>query len=106
MDTLFFLASKILGFGLRVETWVALGLFVSVAANIVGRRRVSAAASAITLLLFMVLGTLPIGEVLLRHLELEYANEVPPDHIDGIIVLGGAEDHRVTQQWGSPELNE
>ena len=49
----------------------------------------------------------PIGEWSLSTLERQYAPPtVYPEHVDGIIVLGGAVRPRLTSQWGLPSLND
>lgn len=50
-------------------------------------------------------GLLPVNDWLLQPLETYFPQPVLPDHIDGILVLGGAEEPEVmaTRDW--PELN-
>ena len=49
----------------------------------------------------------PVGDFLIQPLEKRFAQPKPlPAHIDGILVLGGAEDLPRSLSWGRPELNQ
>lgn len=97
MDTAFFLASKLLGFGLLVESWLLLLMVIGL-----WRRwaRILALAMVATLALF------PVATPLLRMLEGQHpANPSLPARIDGIIVLGGAEETAAFRLLGQPGMN-
>ena len=49
---------------------------------------------------------LPIEQVVLRPLEDRFPRPLPPAHVDGILVLGGAVDEVITADRGIPSLNE
>lgn len=59
-----------------------------------------------TLAALLMIGILPVGEVLLRPLEMEFPPRKDTVHVDGIVVLGGVEDQRATAAWGEPQLNQ
>lgn len=66
-----------------------------------GRRMLSLAA-----LLALSLGVLPAGPALLAVLEQRFPRPELPEHLDGIIVLGGAIDTRGWALTGRPALNQ
>lgn len=104
MDTLFFVASKVVWALIRPETWLVLGL---AAAFLLFRRRPRLARGLIGAMLgfTIVIGYLPVGNYLIRGLESRYAANPSVTRIDGIIVLGGAEDTGPSILSGQPELN-
>lgn len=106
MDTAFFILSKLIGLALKVETWLAIGMVVSLAAGHFARPRFARWSGSVTLAALLAVGILPIGEILLRPLEAEFTPRAAPAHIDGIVALGGVEDQRATAAWGEPQLNE
>ena len=106
MDTLIFLISKLVGYALLVETWLALFLAATLLAIITERHRLARRCVAITLISLLILGTVPIGEFLIRPLEAEYPPRTVPERIDGIIVLGGVEATDISAYWRQPQLNQ
>jgi uncharacterized SAM-binding protein YcdF (DUF218 family) len=106
MDTLFFIFSKLVGLFLQVETWLAVTLAFAVLAGLFGRKGLSAWLSAAAFLAITLISIFPIGEIFLAPLEVEYATRNMPDHVDGIVVLGGAESPRKTLRWNQPQLND
>ena len=106
MDTVFFILSKLIGLALQVETWLVIGMVVSLAEGRFTRPRLARWSGRVTLAALLVIGIFPIGEILLRPLEAEFPPRAAPAHIDGIVVLGGVEDQRATAAWGEPQLNE
>ena len=48
----------------------------------------------------------PVGEVLLRPLEANYPPSEPPKHVDGIVIMGGAENPQATLRWGPPQFQD
>lgn len=104
-----FLLSKMLGLVTQPLGWVALlllaGLITLPRRPVLGRRMVACA-----LLLLLSLGWLPLPDLLLRHLEQQYAEVAPQadlrDYV-GLIVLGGAtEPGHVAQAHPQPLLND
>jgi|TARA_R110002124_G_scaffold63831_1_gene174776 uncharacterized SAM-binding protein YcdF (DUF218 family) len=101
MATLFFVVAKLVGFLIKVETWIALLLCLT----LVSGRRFGTKFALAALLSFVIVGVFPVGEVLLRPLEAEYQSPEQLDQVDGIVVLGGAESVRATRRWNQPQLN-
>lgn len=106
MDTLFFIASKLIGALLRPDTWIVLALAGVVLALLLNRRRLALWVGSITLALLVALAILPLGDLLLQPIERTYSAEPALDQVDGIIVLGGGEDARASVFWGQMQLNE
>lgn len=106
MDTAFFILSKLVGLALQVETWLAFGMVLTLAADRFARPRLARWSVGATLSALLAVGIFPIGEILLRPLETEFPPRAAPAQIAGIVVLGGVEDQRATAAWGDPQLNE
>lgn len=106
MDTLFFIASKLIGALLRPDTWIIVALAVVVLALLFNRRRLALWVGSITLAVLVALAILPLGDLLLQPIERTYPAEPSLGQVDGIIVLGGGEDARASAFWGQIQLNE
>ncbi|NPD13942.1 YdcF family protein [Xinfangfangia sp. D13-10-4-6] len=106
MDTLFFAASKIIWTLIRPETWLVIGLALTCLGLFLGRRRLAGWSGGLTLSYALVLAILPVGDWALRPLELRYPIPAPPARVDGILVLGGAEDGLWTAQGRQVRFNE
>lgn len=106
MDTLFFIASKLIGALLRPDTWIVLALAVIVLALVMNRRRLALWAGGVSLGLLVALAILPLGDLLLQPIERTYPAHPPLDRVDGIIVLGGGENARASAYWSQMQLNE
>ena len=105
MDTAFFILSKLVGLALQIETWLVVGMALSLLGGMFARPRLAGWSGGITLAALLLVSMFPIGELLLRPLEAEFPPRAAAAHIDGIVVLGGVEDSRVTASWGQPQLN-
>lgn len=106
MDSIFFIASKLIGALLRPDTWIVLALAVVVLALLLNRRRIALCVGSITLGVLVALAILPLGDLLLQPIERTYPAEPSLDHVDGIIVLGGGEDAHSSAFWGQMQFNE
>ena len=106
MEEAFFIASKTLGQLARVETWMVIGLAAALIAGWRGRRGWSMALIAATLALVLGLTIYPLGNPLVQALESQYPATPALLQVDGIIVLGGAEDLGPYARWGGLEVNE
>ncbi|MBF9060067.1 YdcF family protein [Rhodobacterales bacterium HKCCSP123] len=106
MDTAFFILSKLVGAGLRVETWLVLmaiaALVAATRGNLQGARRWS----ALMVLGMLLVGFVPLGDRLLRPIEHLYPPIEDTGDIDGIIVLGGGEDVPASLLAGQPQVGE
>ena len=105
MDTLLFIVSKLVGFGLRIENWIIFGFALCVWAVFTKRPGLAKSVGATTLVLTIMISVFPLGILMIRPLETAYPQNPPLDGVDGIIVLGGAEDITGTDYWMQTQLN-
>lgn len=106
MDTVFFIASKLVGALIRVDSWIVLALVFIVIALFMEWRRLAKVLAIGTLVSLFALAVLPLGDLLLRPLEQAYPPAPQIGRVDGIIVLGGGEDAAATEFWGQPQIND
>lgn len=106
MDTLFFIASKLIGAMLRPDTWIVIALGIIVLAMIRQRRRLALWCGSVTLLSLVTLAILPLGDLLLQPIERTYPANPSLAAVDGIIILGGGEDARASAYWNQMQFNE
>lgn len=102
-----FIASKTIGFLVLPGNILFLALIAGVVLLRLGRRkwgmRLVTGATAI----LMFLGLFPVGDWILEPLETRFAAvQTLPEHIDGIIVVGGSVNMRASLRWGRPLLNQ
>lgn len=106
MDDLFFIASKLIWALLSPMNLIIL-LFCLVAV-LLWLNKVALAKSLASLLLIVNLPLLlyPVSDYLIYPLEQRFQKpEVMPSNIDGIIILGGAEDLKVSVSWQQAEVS-
>jgi uncharacterized SAM-binding protein YcdF (DUF218 family) len=106
MEEAFFIASKTLGILARVETWLVIGLVLALVAVWRGRRKGALVWLSATLALVLGLTVFPLGNAMVQALESQYPAEPELGDVDGIIVLGGAEDLGPYARWGGLATNE
>ena len=106
MDTVFFLASKIIWALISPDSLIViLGVSAWIAA-ILNWQRVSRSLLASCALLLVLIGFFPVGEWLIAPLENRFTtNAALPSEVDGIVVLGGALLPRMSNIWQQPEIN-
>ena len=105
MDTLFFLISKLAAILLRAETWEALLLAGALLALVSGRLRAARGLLFSALAGLLAVGAFPLGDLLIAPLERTYPANPQLSQVDGIIVLGGAEDGVGTARHHQVQLN-
>jgi uncharacterized SAM-binding protein YcdF (DUF218 family) len=106
MGTLFFLASKLFWTLARPESWIPVLLLAATLAFRRNRPRAGKRLLLTTIVLVLAIGTLPIGEALLRPLETRFQADPAVEAPRGIIVLGGGEDGRAMRASSLPEVND
>lgn len=105
MDTLFFLASKIIWLLISPENVLLILISISLILLYLGKHTLAKASLSIATGLFIIISFFPIGEWLLYPLESRFeTNPVLSDNINGIIVLSGAEDPERSHLWKQAEL--
>lgn len=106
METLFFVASKTVGMAVRVEGWMLFLMLLALYGLWRGRTRLAGVSLSILFAGTLALTVLPLGDLLLQPLEARYPARPPLTQVDGIIVLGGAEQTGAHRLWGGPQLND
>ena len=106
MDNVIFVISRVIGTLLKVESVLVLMLVITTILAFAGRRRASAALALASTVLLLLIGTLPIGDLLMRPLESRYPADPPLTRLDGIVVLGGGEALTASRFWDQPLLGE
>jgi uncharacterized SAM-binding protein YcdF (DUF218 family) len=105
MDTAFFLVSKTARFFIDPGNILLLLVFMSTILAWSKWRRASRLLITMTALFCVFFITVPVGSYAVQYLEQRFpANPSLPEHIDGIIVLGGALDPVKTKAYGQPSL--
>ena len=103
---MFIVLSKLLSWFVEPLHWL---LLVQVFALwLVWRNRYRAAtwSVALAIALCLVINDLPVGSMLIRPLERAFVFPASlPAKLDGILVLGGAEEYGLTEAHGKPQLN-
>ena len=82
MDTAFFILSKLVGLALQIETWLVVGMALSLLGGMFARARLAGWSGGITLAALLLVSMFPIGELLLRSLEAEFPPRASPEQID------------------------
>lgn len=104
---MFFLMSKLLGPLLAPGNALAVLGVLGVLLRVRPRtRRAGSRCLGVAALSFAALTVLPIGDGLIRPLENRFPVPRPPAAVDGIIVLGGAVDPRLSLDRGQPAVNQ
>jgi uncharacterized SAM-binding protein YcdF (DUF218 family) len=104
METLFFIASKLLWSALRPNTLALLLALVGLALVWRGRR-FGRWPLALGLGWYAAVFALPVATALVLPLEQRFARPAPPAEVTGIVVLGGAVEQNLTAAHGIPALN-
>jgi uncharacterized SAM-binding protein YcdF (DUF218 family) len=105
IDAVFFIAAKTIGRLAQVESWLVILLVLALWSGWRGRRRAAMILTALPLALLAGLSAFPLANPLMAALEMRYPDAPPLTHVDGIIVLGGAEDLGPLARWGGLQLN-
>lgn len=106
MDSLFFIASKLIWFLIRAESWLTGIFLVGTIALWTGRLRVAKALLTTGAIALLSIGVFPLGLLLMEPLETRHPTARMPEAIAGIIVLGGGEEADRWAASGRIALNE
>lgn len=105
MDTVFFLASKIIWALISPDSLIVILGVSAWIAGILKWQRASRALLGSCALLLVLIGFFPVGEWLIAPLENRFTtNAALPSEVDGIIVLGGALSPLMSNIWQQPEV--
>lgn len=106
MNSLFFVASKLLGALVRPETLFVLLLAISLAAMCRDRTRLAKRLLGLAFTGALIVGLLPVGDLLLAPLEASYIVNPKLGSVSTIIMLGGGEETGSSARWKQPQVNE
>lgn len=106
MDTVFFLAAKLVGVLIRPDAWLAILLGAIALSCLRGWRRMAKSLSVLGFIAVLTVGMLPLGDLLLHPFEAAHARVEEIARVDGVIILGGAEDIASSTKWRTPQFNE
>ena len=82
-------------------------ILASIAATVVQRRRLALILQGATLVIIMLVGILPGGAWLAAPLERRFPVDPPlPEHVAGVIALGGTERLAQSEAWGRPTFSD
>src|SRR5215469_11606406 len=103
---MYYFLSKSLGGLTNPGTLLAAFVLIAGLAALLRRKRLSAFSLAIAVVLTVSFGILPVANWLAVPLETRFETDPPlPDHVDGIIALGGTERVARSAAWRQPELS-
>lgn len=106
MDSIFFFISKIVWFIVRPETLLILALWIGLAALLRNKLRLAKWCIGISVTALTVVSILPLGQLVLSPLETRFPANPQVTEVDGIIILGGAENADRSLAWAHPVTNE
>jgi uncharacterized SAM-binding protein YcdF (DUF218 family) len=101
MDTLFFVLAKLVSALILAATWIVLVLGMIPLTLVLERRSLALRLSAGAFAVLLTLSIFPLGDLLLQPLQSSYPVNLMLSRDDGIVVLGGGEDARINEFWGS-----
>ena len=104
MDTFFFVLSKIFWFLARPESWIVGLLVVSVVGFWRGHIRRGQRFLWASIGFILIVGTVPLGELVMQPLEAQFLPSPEVEDPVGIIILGGGEDARGMRHSGLPQI--
>lgn len=106
MESLFFIASKTVGMAVRVESWMLFLMLLALYGLWRGRARLAGGALLTLFAGSLALTLFPLGDLFLRPLEEAFPAQPELAQVDGIIVLGGAEDTGAYRNFGGTQVND
>jgi uncharacterized SAM-binding protein YcdF (DUF218 family) len=102
----FFYLSKIFWFLAQPLNLAIFLLLLGLLAALFGRRRLAAIGPALGLMVLVLSAWTSLGAMMLNPLEERFKRpHVLPDHVDGIVLLGGGLEGRINQVRGGYEMN-
>lgn len=104
MDTLFFWLSKLAWLVISPDSLLIILFTVGLICLFKARLRLAKSIFVVLFVLFVIIGLFPVDEWVLYPLEKQYPPNPKLERVDGIIVLGGAEDAVRTHLWKQPAV--
>jgi len=107
VDLIFFWLSKLIWKVIAPDTLLAILILAGVALLLAGAVKKAKVLLSVVALFILINAFLPLGATLLAPLENRFPSHPDlPDHVDGIICLGGAEDVGLSHARNQPELQD
>lgn len=106
MDSLFFLASKLVWLLIRPESWLTGFFLIGILALWTGRLRAAKVVLTTGLFALLAIGIFPLGLLLIAPLEARHPPAPELEAVAGVIVLGGGEEADRWTASGEIALNE
>ena len=106
MDNLFVFVASLVKQLILAETLIMLLVGLALLASFLGHLRGTRILLSAAFLAVLVIGVLPIGQGLLLPLEQQFPPTPPLEAVDGIVLLGGAEDVGPSTEWSQAVVNE
>jgi uncharacterized SAM-binding protein YcdF (DUF218 family) len=103
---MFFVASKLFAYLSPPSHWLALAVLASAFCLLLRRRRAAGIFAALAVVVLVLAGTPLVNGPLIRALEDRYPHPAWPAHVDGVLILGSAEDAEILGRRGAPQTNE
>jgi uncharacterized SAM-binding protein YcdF (DUF218 family) len=102
----FFTISKIAGFFINPLNAIFVLFLIVTLCLCLGKNSIARKLSMFITAIFVSLLFVPVGDILLQPLEKRFSmlNELP-EKVDGIILLGGAQQPLLTRHYGQPSIN-
>jgi uncharacterized SAM-binding protein YcdF (DUF218 family) len=97
----FFVASKLFGALITGGNIIVLLLVIGLALSVTAYKQLSRPITFSTIIASFVILVFPVGSWSMAPLENRFARPRLPDHVDGILVLGGGENPQLFQQRGT-----
>lgn len=101
-----FVLSKLLWPLATPSNWLAILIFLCAIGTWAGRRRLAGVAATLAVLAYLPFIAVPIGGWLAAPLENRFPSKDLPETIEGVVVLGGSFNTSLSQDRGSPQVNE
>lgn len=106
MNTLFFYLSKIAWIFLSPSNLISILFIFGTLLLLIKRIKLAKTILVLNSMVAFSIMAYPIGDYLIHPLEARFSQPKQfPNHIDGIIMLGGGEDLKRSLSWGRPELD-
>ena len=103
MDSVFFIASKLLVVAIRAESWLLFGCLLSAFFAYRYQRQAAVVTALATAAFLLALTMLPLGHLVIRPLETHYPANPELSQVDGIVILGGGERSLRSAYWNQPQ---
>ena len=106
MDSIFFFLSKIVWVFIRPESLLIFALWIGLLALLRHKLRLAKWCIGLSVTFLTAISIFPLGQMVLAPLETRFPANPPLERVNGIIILGGAENADRSLVWDHPVTNE